>query len=298
MISRFRAFLKEPLIQFFVIGSIFFALYALVNPEQSGEQDIRVSEGRILNLQQQFIKTWNRAPNPQELKTLVDGFVLEEIYYREALKLNLEANDPVIRRRLRLKMESLSQSMAVLQMPTDTQLQQQLESDPAQYQIPARVSFEQYFFSLDNRSSAQAALSLTQAQQQLAQGLTPVTDDTPLAFQMSDESCFNVDRHFGRDFCQRLQAQPLQQWSGPVSSGLGLHLVKLIHVAPAHLPNIADIRSTLTHDWRSAQSGELAQQLENRWLDTYQIIIEWPSVAPGDDLGGKPMPAAEQASAQ
>ena len=49
-------------------------------------------------------KTWGRPPSEAELQALVRDHIKEEIYYREALKLGLDVNDTVIRRRLRQKM--------------------------------------------------------------------------------------------------------------------------------------------------------------------------------------------------
>ena len=44
-----------------------------------------------------FAKTWQRPPTPKELRGLVDSYVKEEIYYREAIKLGLDRDDTLIR---------------------------------------------------------------------------------------------------------------------------------------------------------------------------------------------------------
>ena len=52
-----------------------------------------------------FTRTWQRPPTREELEGLIRDRVREEVYYREALALGLDKDDMVIRRRLRQKME-------------------------------------------------------------------------------------------------------------------------------------------------------------------------------------------------
>jgi hypothetical protein len=55
---------------------------------------------------------WHRArrrlPTAQELKGLIGEHVKEEFHYREALALDSDRNDKIIRRRLRRKLEFLA----------------------------------------------------------------------------------------------------------------------------------------------------------------------------------------------
>ena len=60
----------------------------------------------------QFEAVWRRRPTEAELAGLIEDFVREEVYYREALALGLDRDDTVIRRRLRQKMEFLSDAGA------------------------------------------------------------------------------------------------------------------------------------------------------------------------------------------
>jgi hypothetical protein len=78
--------LREPLLHFLLIGAALFVVFGLVNDRISGDADNQfvVSAGRIEQLANIFTKTWQRPPTAEELKGLIDDFVLEEIYYRQA----------------------------------------------------------------------------------------------------------------------------------------------------------------------------------------------------------------------
>ena len=51
-----------------------------------------------------LVSTWNeqmqRPPNDEELKTIIENFIQNEVLYREALKLNLDRGDIIVKRRL------------------------------------------------------------------------------------------------------------------------------------------------------------------------------------------------------
>ena len=69
-----------------------------------------MTQGRIEQISLLFAKSWQQPPADAELKGLIDNYVKEEIYYREARKLELDQDDEVVRRRMLLKMQLLSQS--------------------------------------------------------------------------------------------------------------------------------------------------------------------------------------------
>ena len=63
----------------------------------------------------------------------------EEVYYREALALGLDRDDTVIRRRLRQKMEFLSDAGAEALAPSEAELRAHLQAHPDRFARPARV---------------------------------------------------------------------------------------------------------------------------------------------------------------
>jgi hypothetical protein len=101
-----RSWLREPLLHFLLIGAALFVAFRFVDGGQgAAPREIVVSEARVEALAENFAKTWMRPPTAQEMKGLVDDFVAEEVYSREAIAMGLDRDDTVIRRRLRQKME-------------------------------------------------------------------------------------------------------------------------------------------------------------------------------------------------
>ena len=107
--------IKAPLFHFLLLGSLLFIFYTFLNPESSARNDkIIISKGQIQHIKDKFVNDWGRAAKPDEVKILINGAVLTEIYYREGLKLGLDQNDMVIKKRIRKKMELATPDKATL----------------------------------------------------------------------------------------------------------------------------------------------------------------------------------------
>ena len=109
-----RGLLREPLVHFLAAGLLVFVIAswrgASVDPS---DRTITIDEDRVTWLVSQFERTWQRSPSPPEIDQLIRDYVKEEVYYREGLRMGLDQDDPIIRRRLRSKMEGqgIDQSM-------------------------------------------------------------------------------------------------------------------------------------------------------------------------------------------
>jgi hypothetical protein len=106
--KNIRTLWREPLIHFLVIGTGLFLLFELTQPPRGDMPErIVVSNSQVEQLDAQFSRTWLRPPTTAEFTGLIDNFVRDEVYYREALALGLDRDDPFIRRRMRQKLEFL-----------------------------------------------------------------------------------------------------------------------------------------------------------------------------------------------
>ena len=113
--KHLRRLLREPLLHFFAVGALIFLLFAVVNDAGEAPTDVIViSPERIDQLAAGFNAVWKRMPTDDEIDALIDEEVRSEVYYREALALGLDKNDTMVRRRLRQKMEFLTDSGASL----------------------------------------------------------------------------------------------------------------------------------------------------------------------------------------
>ena len=83
---------------------------------------IVVGQDALERMKEQFEKTWQRPPTKTEENSLIEDFVRNEIYYREALAIGLDRDDEVLKRRLRQKMEFIYADISALVEPTDEEL--------------------------------------------------------------------------------------------------------------------------------------------------------------------------------
>ena len=124
-------FFREPLVHFLLLGAALFVIFGLVGKRTGGAPGtIVVTHAQIGAMTADFARTWLRPPTAQELQELVQDRVREEVYCREAIALGLDKDDAVIRRRLRQKMEFVSEDMAQDVEPTDDDLRAYLKAHP------------------------------------------------------------------------------------------------------------------------------------------------------------------------
>src|SRR4051812_21878398 len=111
--------LREPLLHFLVLGGAMFAVFHVAERTDQPAGKIVVSPGKMDQLATGFARTWRRPPTRVELDGLVEDFVREEVFYREALALGLDRDDTIVRRRLRQKLEFLAGDASANVAPTE-----------------------------------------------------------------------------------------------------------------------------------------------------------------------------------
>jgi hypothetical protein len=221
-----KQLLKEPLLHFLLIGAGLFGIYAWVNPSEEASPDqIVVSEGRIEQMISIYEKTWQRLPTEEELKALVDDYVLEEIYYRQAQEMGMDQDDTIIRRRMRQKLEFLTDEVLLAEDVDEQVLERYLTDNADVFREDARYSFEQVYINPQKHGEGLDAY-LEDVRRGLRAGSEVQSDSYFVAREHSDLPAWKVDREFGQDFAEQLNGLKVDEWSEPISSGLGIHLVR------------------------------------------------------------------------
>ena len=113
--------------------------------------EIVVTQGRIDALTAAFTRTWQRPPTASERDGLIRDYIREEVYVREAIALGLDQDDMVIRRRLRQKLEFVSEDVLAPPEPTDGQLRAYLTAHPDAFRVEPRFTFRQIFLNGQRR---------------------------------------------------------------------------------------------------------------------------------------------------
>jgi len=270
---------REPLLHFVVAGAVLFLLFRLLNDGNTGApRDIVITATQVEALAENFARTWMRPPTEEELRGLVEDYVAEEVYYREAIAMGLDRDDTVIRRRLRQKMEFISEGVAEAVEPTDAQLQAYLEQHAEKFVEPSRLTFQQVFLSTERRGDAVRG-DAERVLADLAAGREAgdpqaLGDPTLLPPAMDDAAPRDVANVFGTDFATALDEAPVGQWSGPLQSAFGLHVVRVDQRTPGVAPTLEAIRPIVVREWQAEQKRDANAAFLAALRSKYEIRIE------------------------
>jgi hypothetical protein len=280
---RLGALLREPLVRFFLIGGAIYILYGLIgNSDEAVTDDIFVSAAQIQRMAQTWQKTRMRPPTEGELRALIDDYVQEEVYYREAVALGFDRDNPIVRRVLRQKMEFLADAYNAGQAPTEEELQAYLSANEALFQSNLDVSFTHVFFS-DERGNdgalkaAEQALAILRENDSGDVAVAQVeASGDPYPLESADQSFSRRDlvKLFGSRFADQVEIIETGSWQGPVMSGYGQHLVNVsVRTLPATLA-LPEVRDDVTRAWREEQRKINSAEFYRRLRDGYTLTVE------------------------
>ena len=142
-----RSIIRDPLLHFIVLAGLLYAAVAVFAPAAEEGSDARrilvdraalieFIENRTSNFDADAVGAWLDERAPAQLRAIIDDYVSEEVRYREALALGLDANDYGIKQRLVQKMDYLDQTDPGL---TDAQRQARLK---AKYDVEIAPALE------------------------------------------------------------------------------------------------------------------------------------------------------------
>lgn len=283
-----KQLLREPLVHFLLGGAVLFLAYGLVAEPETGRGDeIVVSQDRVAMLAQSFERTWMRPPTGAELDGLIDDYVVEEVLYREALLLGLDRDDLMVRRRMRQKMEFLHDGLVAVE-PSDEELRAFLEENPEKFRVPARVDLEQVFVKPSPRDAAEARASALLERLRRGEAAAPLGDPTLLPSELVRATPAELAGTFGADFAAALAGLPEGEWSGPIASGFGLHLVLVRFREPGRIPDLEEARAALEREWGALQRAEARRRFTRALRDRYRVRVERPAREVGPEVAAQP----------
>lgn len=282
-----KSLLREPLLHFLVIGAALFLFFHFSGGGSAGPGSTRIvlSSGQIAHLEAGFTRTWSRPPTEAELKGLIDEWVREEVAVREAMGAGLDRDDTVIRRRLRQKLEFLVEDSAEANPPTEDELKAWLAQHADQYRSEPRVAFRQVFVNRERRGANAEADAAAILKRLTAAGPSARIDDVgdatmlPMDFELAPVR--DVERTFGSDFAKQLDAVETGNWSGPIRSGYGLHLVLVRERVEGALPSFEALRPAATREILAGRRTRQLAAMYDRLLEKYKVVVDRPPAPKG-----------------
>lgn len=301
---------REPLVQFLAAALVLFiANSAIHGPDRGVQGDvIDVSEGRVSQIAESYRLLAGRMPSRAELAALVEDFIDEEVDYREAIAMGLDADDTIVRRRMRQKLEFLVEDADASEEPSDADLSAWLKAHAADYRLPSRVAIRQVLASGDQRGpEATAAADRFLAKLRAGSDPASVGDSSMLPAAMPLTSEQGIAALFGDDFARAVFKAEGEGWFGPIASPFGQHLVLVMQREAGRDVTVDDVRDKLRSDWIEARRWKKRTDFQAHLRSRYRIKVNWPEPylsqpaptpdelarerarrpAPSDNLGGE-----------
>lgn len=253
---------REPLVHFMIGGAALFTFFAWQGePADPASRTITVTREDRALLALQWEQTMQRPPTDAELDSMVETFLREEVLYREALRLGLDRDDPVVRKRLANKMDYLAASMAETAPVSDATLRQYYADHPERFAGEVHYSFDQLYFA--EKADAKRALTGPKSGQSIS---------LPGNFTRATRG--EIAGRLGSQFVDALDSMAVgKDWAGPHASGFGWHLIRLTRREASQVPPFDDIRDQVEADWRSSTEADRREQAYHALRDAYRIKI-------------------------
>ena len=269
MKNTFSRILREPIVLFLIFGAVLFIVYEWTTSYyELRNKEIIVTEAQVQVLSETFTKTWNREPTEKELDALIENFIKDEIFYKEAVALGLDKSDVAVKRRLRQIMEMMMDDMATV-YPSEDQLKQYLSENPDKFRQDPKISFRHIYFSTDNRETAEEVLvklkDTLPADERQFDGLALIPNE------FSEETYRGIERLFGKAFTEEVFKLKPGIWEGPVESAYGYHLVYISQLTEGFVPELSEIWDEVEREWSMERRTQVKDQQYLKIKEKYTV---------------------------
>ncbi len=258
--------MKYKLSIFFIIGLTLYLIDIGLNSYD--EKEIYISDQEIISLVTAWKSQVGRNPNDDEIARIINNLIEEEILYREALKLGLDREDRIIKRRLAQKISFLKQE-SIPDSPSNDDLIRYFNENNDRYFIDPKYTFSHYFFSSENSSIERSS----QAYKDLLNSITIHSDPFFLGKNFVDVSIKKIKSEFGENFSSNFINVELNQWIGPIESPFGQHIIFVTNYTDGYLPSIASVLKQVEVDFLQTQRDEAINDYLNQIRSEYKIYI-------------------------
>lgn len=274
--SIFKKTLRDPITYFVLIGLALVAInHVWANYQGKQGQTITVSAAEIDRLSALWANTAGRLPTGEDKRQIIDQFVQQEVLVREAERLGLGDEDTIIQRRLAQKMDFLVSGESKAANPTDAILKKWFEQNRDQFAAPERRSFVHIYLSPEKHGGAiETVAASTLRAVQSGTGWKSLGDPfiQKRSYAALPES--EVTRLFGPDFAGAIFKLDAGQWSPPIGSAFGLHLVRIETIDSAAEANFEPIKAEIAAAWQENQSSKAKQEALQELVSGYDVVIE------------------------
>jgi parvulin-like peptidyl-prolyl isomerase len=214
----------------------------------------------------------------QKMAFVSDEEHSDEELERQARALGLDSDDAVIRNMLVHNMRLLLSTKGE-QEPTDEDVEAYYERERARFARPARITGWHVFFSKDLRQSSAIAAAHAAKAELDADALEPeqaiaLGDVSPSGAQFKGQLARQLASRFGQEFAEVAESLPEGQWSDPVETPFGVHLLLVQERTQPQEPPLAEIRARVTAAYQSNQRQKRLAAAMEELRTRYEVLVE------------------------
>lgn len=196
-----------------------------------------------------------------------------------AMELGLHEGDLVVRRILADSARRLIRGVVLLQEPAPEAVERFYADHLGEYTRPARIRLSQVavngFKWSDSEARARELLAQIRTEGLDLDTALALADETPAPVHLPLQTVHGLDAQLGGDFAAAAVALPPGEWSEPIPSDYGHHLVWVHEVEPARAASLEAVRGEVEQ--------AVLQQLADEWLRLRltELRGEFEIVVPG-----------------
>ena len=257
--------MKNKLFIFFIIGICIYLIDIGLNSNE--DKNIYISDQEIVSLVNAWKSQVGREPTDDEISRIINNLVQEEILYREALRLGLEREDKIIKRRLAQKITFLKQE-SILKDFSQKEITDFYMANKEKYYVPDLYTFTHKFFSSNSNAKERAQNHLNNINDSYE-------NSDPFFFgkNFAETSSVEINSNFGSNFSLYFKNSPINLWVGPYKSSFGYHNLYITDYTPGFHPNLDDIYDQVMVDLNQLKRDSVISDFIKEVGSEYSVII-------------------------
>jgi hypothetical protein len=260
--------LRSRLLHFCLIGGVLFA----IAPRAEGRRRVDLSAVTLAALESAEASRIQPAPLDRVRAREVEARAIEdEILYREALRMSLDKDDPIVRQRLVQKLLLLVEDLGgASRAPSDDELRAYFEHTREQWRRPARIHFVHVFAA--TKSALPPLVTLAPD----AREAPALGEAFPYSRDVSATKP-EIARLYGSELADALERQD-GAWSEPVASSFGWHRVRVVERVNGTPASFDEVKQELVLDFMLARREKIVGGYLQRLAGEYDIRVGGKSV--------------------
>lgn len=224
--NLFQRFFSEPLLYFFLFGSLLYGYFELQSGDLSQElETIRITPSDVQKLNTRFEEKTGIKPTALTTQTLVEGDFIEQLLFEEAINLGLLKSDEIIKERLISKMKHILLNETPLIDPTEEQIHKYYKSNIKEYSHVESITFSHILLASHDLVEASRLLELLQSSKVPPDASESFSLPSIVPPRQKASSIDVIQELYGNFFTTKLLQTRSNRWAGPFISKFGLHLV-------------------------------------------------------------------------